>query len=71
MTDKEYQRRLGKRISEKRKALDLSREEFAEKVKLSRMQIYRIEEGESLPTIIALLRMAKVCGVTINELVVL
>lgn len=69
MTEKKYLKLLGERILEKREALGLSREELAEKVELTRMHIYRIENGENPTTILVLRRIAKTFGISPNELI--
>jgi ribosome-binding protein aMBF1 (putative translation factor) len=69
MTEKEYLKALGKKIMERREKLELSREELAEKIKLSRMHIYRIEDGENKTNILVLRRIAKVFGTSVGELV--
>jgi transcriptional regulator with XRE-family HTH domain len=69
MTEKEYLKRLGKRISEKREALGLSREELADRVKLTRMHVYRIEQGENPTNIISLRRIAEELSIPLSTLV--
>jgi transcriptional regulator with XRE-family HTH domain len=69
MTEKEYLKRLGERISETREQSGLSREALAEGVKLSRIHIYRIEKGENPTSIIILRRISKVLGINLNDLV--
>lgn len=69
MTEKEYLKRLGKHITEKRESAGLSREELGIRVKLTRMHIYRIEEGKSPTNIITLRRISKELGLSVGELV--
>ena len=69
MTEKEYLKKLGKKVLEKREALGLSREELAAKIKLSRMHIYRIEDGENKTNILILRRISKVFEMDLGELV--
>ena len=69
MTEEAYLKKLGDKICKKREAIGLSREEFAEKIKLTRMHIYRIERGENPTTIIVLRRIAKVLNISLGELV--
>ena len=65
----EYLKKLGKKVLEKREALGLSREELAAKIKLSRMHIYRIEDGENKTNILILRRISKVFEMDLGELV--
>lgn len=60
--------KLGTKIAEKRKELKLTQEDLAEKSDLTRMQIYRIEIGESPTTIIVLRRIAKALQMKLNIL---
>lgn len=69
MTDEAYLKKLGESICKKREALELSREQFAEKVKIARMHVYRIERGENPTTITVLRRIAKTLNVSLGELV--
>ncbi len=69
MTEEVYLIKLGEKICKKRESIGLSREEFAEKIKLTRMHIYRIERGENPTTIIVLRRIAKVLDISLAELV--
>lgn len=69
MTEKEYIKRLGEKIQKKREELELSRELLAERAKLTRMHIYRIENAETRATITALRRIAKEFNVPLGELV--
>ncbi|MCD6018802.1 MAG: Helix-turn-helix domain [Bacteroidetes bacterium] len=68
MTEEAYLKRLGDKICKKRESIGLSREEFADKVKLTRMHVYRIENGDNPTTITVLRRIAKVFNMTIGEL---
>jgi transcriptional regulator with XRE-family HTH domain len=69
MTEKEYLKRLGKRITSKREALGLSREVFAQQIKLTRMHLYRIENGNTHTTITVLRRIAIALEMNLGELV--
>jgi DNA-binding XRE family transcriptional regulator len=69
MTDEVYLKKLGDNICKKREAIGLSREQFAEKVKIARMHVYRIERGENPTTVIILRRIAKVLNVSLGDLV--
>ena len=70
MTEKEYLKRLGKKISEKREAMGISVIELAKEIELSKVHVYRIEGGENPTSIIVLRRIAKVLETNIGELVV-
>ena len=69
MTEKKYLKELGKRISEKRKALGTSVPELADRIKLSKVHMYRIENGEHPTNIIILKRIADELKIPLNELV--
>jgi transcriptional regulator with XRE-family HTH domain len=69
MQEKEYLKLLGKRISEQREKTGLSGEELGEKVKLTRMHIYRIEKGLHSTSITALLRISMALEIELKELV--
>ncbi len=66
-----YLIKLGKRIKFLRAAAGLSREELAEAIDTTRMQVYRIENGikKNSPTISLLIRIANALNVDISELV--
>ncbi len=64
-----YLQQLGKRIALRRKELKIKQTSLGEKVKLSRIHIYRIERGLHPTTIIVLKRIAKELGMSISELV--
>jgi len=68
MSETEFITRLGKRIYKKRRELKLSRQDLADAVGLKRMQIYRIEKGESPTNIIFLYRIAKSFEIPIEDL---
>jgi ribosome-binding protein aMBF1 (putative translation factor) len=69
MTEKQYLKWLGNRIMEARETLGLSREALAKKVKLTRMHVYRIEEGKNPTNIIVLRRIAKEFAMSLRDLV--
>lgn len=69
MTDEVYLKKLGEKIAKKRESLGLSREDLAEKVKISRMHVHRIEHGETHTTITVLRGIAKAFDISIGELV--
>ena len=69
MTEKEYLKQLGERISKGREEKGLSGEALAEKVKLTRMHVYRIEKGRHPTSIIILRRISKELGISLKELI--
>lgn len=73
----EYRRRLNERaeagalrfpfaVTEIRKTIGLTQEQFAEIVGLTRRQIAEIERGEANPTFETLMKIAKLFGFTIG-----
>lgn len=73
MTEEQFLKKLGKKIEECRENVALSRQAFAERIGVSRMQIYRIETGSSQgnPSILVLRKIAKEVGVPLNELLMI
>ena len=71
MTDKIFIQKLGKKIETFRESIGITRQEFAKKVGISRMQMYRIETGnaEGNPSILVLRKIAKELGISVSELV--
>ena len=69
MTEKEFLKRLGDRISKKREALSITKTELGVRVELSRMHIFRIEKGEQPTSIIALRRIAEELEIDLSDLV--
>lgn len=71
LNEEAYLIKLGKRIRDLREAAGLSREDLAEAIDTTRMQVYRIENGikKNSPTIILLIRIAVTLKVDISELV--
>lgn len=61
-------REMGKRIKSKRQSLAMSREAFAEQIKLSPQSIYDIESGNKGTTIKRLLLISQVLGISPNYL---
>lgn len=59
---------LGRKIQKLRKALDITQEEFAYRVGISRTHAGHIEQGRKSPSIKVLEKMAKVLKVTVKEL---
>lgn len=66
--DKIYLKLLGARISERREALKYGKEEFAKKVGLTRMHLYRIEDGQHAVAITILKKIAKELKMPLGEL---
>lgn len=66
--DKIYLKLLGGRISERREALKYGKEEFAKKVGLTRMHLYRIEDGQHAVAITILKKIAKELKMPLGEL---
>lgn len=73
MTEEQFLKKLGKKIEECRENVALSRQAFAERIGISRMQIYRIETGSSQgnPSILVLRKIAKEVGLPLNELLMI
>ncbi len=58
---------LGKRIQKLRKALNITQEEFAYRVGISRTHAGHIEQGRKSPSIKVLEKMAKILKVKVKE----
>lgn len=69
MNEKKYLIELGKKIAELRKKKGWTQLEFAEKLKIQRTALTRIELGNVNSTISALINISKTLGITIDELV--
>lgn len=69
MTDKQFLKKLGKKISQLREEKEISVQNLAEKVDVSRMELYRIEKGEVNSSINVLRRISKELGVDVSELI--
>jgi transcriptional regulator with XRE-family HTH domain len=69
MNEKKYLIELGKKIDELRKKKGWTQLEFAEKLKIQRTALTRIELGNVNSTISTLLNISKTLGITIDELV--
>ena len=57
----------GERIRQRREELKLSQEQLADLVGVSRQTISLIERGDYSPSVTLALTIAKVCGVTVEE----
>jgi transcriptional regulator with XRE-family HTH domain len=69
MKDEKYLIELGKRIAELRKKKDWTQVEFAEKLKIQRTALTRIELGKVNSTINTLRNISKTLGIPVDELV--
>lgn len=69
MTDEEYLTILGSKIIELRKNAGLTQEQLGTKVGTNRLQIKRIERGETNSTINMLRHVAAALGIGVEELV--
>ena len=70
-TDPEYQaynRKVGERIKELRRDKNLSQEEFAAEVGLSRSYLSLLETAKQDPSLSTLFRVAKVLRMSVSEL---
>ena len=61
-------KQMGTRLRVLRKARDMSRQELAEKAKVSREYVRLLEAGKYDPTVGVLQRLAKALGVSVSEL---
>lgn len=59
---------FGKLIAERRNALGISQEEFAERADLDRTYISGLERGVRNPSLTAIVKVAKGFGITTEEL---
>lgn len=59
---------LAEKIYEQRKALDLSQEQFAEKLGVSRQAVSKWESGQSMPDLDKIIAMSELFGVTTDFL---
>ena len=60
---------IGEKIKMLRTAKGLSLEQLAQEIGVTRQAIYKYEQGVSLPTILVAKQLAKVFGISIDELV--
>lgn len=63
-------KKLGASIRDRRRSLDLSQEQLAEKVDCHRNYVGNVERGEQNLTIDMLVRFARALGCTVSALVV-
>ena len=59
---------LGKRLEEIRERREISRKELAEKMEVSVQTVYRWESGDRIPDVVTFMKLAKVLGVTLDDL---
>lgn len=69
MTEKQFLKTIGKKIKHLREAQGVSVQDLAEMVQISRMQLYRIEDGENPTSILILRRISKELGIELSKLV--
>lgn len=61
-------RTIGKQVAAHRARLGLTRPALAAKMDIDRTHVWRIEQGETLPSLDLLDRLARLFGVTLDEL---
>lgn len=66
-SDAKLPKLLGKRVQKRRKELNLTQEELAEKVDISRAYMGYIEQGRNVPSIEVVQKIAKVLKKPLNE----
>lgn len=59
---------IGRKIATYREKRGLSRQELADLMKVSRQTVFRWEQGERIPDILTFLKLARVLGVRMEEL---
>ena len=69
MTEKQYLKALGKKITHFRESQGVSVQDLAQMIDISRMQLYRIEDGENPTSILVLRRISIALNIEIEELV--
>lgn len=69
MTEKQYLKVVGQKIKTLRETQGISVQDLAQMTEISRMQLYRIEDGENPTSILILRRISKVLGIALSELV--
>jgi putative transcriptional regulator len=63
-----FQEALQTTVGEKRRAADLSQQQLAEMVHVSRQTIIAIEKGNYSPTVTLALKIARVLGARVEDL---
>jgi len=69
MTEDKFLKELSGRIQDLREKKGLTMTDFADKAKISRIHAYRIESGESVPTIATVRNIAIALEVKLRNLV--
>lgn len=69
MTDKQFLKKIGKKIHNIRETNGVSVQNLAIKVGISRMELYRIEAGDVNSSINVLRKISKELGIELKELV--
>lgn len=65
---KKLLKQFGDNIKKKRKELDLTQEELADKASIERSYMGTIERGERNPTLLKVYRIARALAISIKEL---
>lgn len=68
MTDKQLKRYLGQCLKEKRIAADLSQEDIAKVIKLSRVSVLNMESGRHTPSLLTLMLLCGLYKCTYNDI---
>ncbi len=63
-----HEQRLRNTIKKQRERLNLTQEELAERVQVSRKTVNTIENGKFIPSTVLALQLSHVLGVTVEEL---
>lgn len=69
MTEKQFLKAIGQKIKSLREAQGISVQDLAQMTEISRMQLYRIEDGENPTSILILRRISKELGVKLSKLI--
>ena len=68
MNEKKFKELLGLKIRNQRNKLNLTQEQFSERIGISQRQISLIELGKSFPKPVTLLNIAQICECEISDL---
>ena len=66
--DSQYLKRLGARISARREAMGFDSVEFAKKIEITRMQLYRIEHGLHAVSVTTLRKISRQLETPLSKL---
>jgi len=69
MTNKQFVKKLGKRIIELREKKNLSQAQFSKKLKGHQGTLHKIENGAVVSTVLMLRKIAKALGVPLHKLI--